>query len=249
MLPSIRGPTQWAVILCRFNDIPPLNIPNRKFFDLVSEYGTGGLFDYWRNVSYDAISLAGSEMYGWYTMKYSFVRDGLDPLKDGGRTPVRLAWINEAKRLAQENGVELSRFYGVIAVVNAKVDDSNIGRDMVLSVGGAWGQTNWRWCNKCQGLAYGGNPSPGACPRDGVHDHSGSFDYTLANFVQDRTFLIQSDLQPGEIFKDDQRRVRISIDSIDSNSSLATITINTPITIPHHSIPNTGLVTSKHYTQ
>jgi hypothetical protein len=22
-------------------------------------------------------------------------------------------------------------------------------------------QDNWRWCNKCQGLAFAGNPSPG----------------------------------------------------------------------------------------
>jgi hypothetical protein len=23
-------------------------------------------------------------------------------------------------------------------------------------------QDNWRWCNKCQGLAYAGNPTVGA---------------------------------------------------------------------------------------
>src|SRR5207342_2555562 len=40
-------------------------------------------------------------------------------------------------------------------------------------------QDNWRWCNKCQGLAYAGNPTVGACPAGGTHDHAGSGNYTL----------------------------------------------------------------------
>jgi rubrerythrin len=40
-------------------------------------------------------------------------------------------------------------------------------------------QANWRWCRKCQGLAFAGNPSPGACPAGGQHDHSGSGNYHL----------------------------------------------------------------------
>jgi hypothetical protein len=40
-------------------------------------------------------------------------------------------------------------------------------------------QANWRWCRKCQGLAFAGSPSPGACPAGGLHDHQGSGDYTL----------------------------------------------------------------------
>ena len=45
----------------------------------------------------------------------------------------------------------------------------------------AGGQNNWRWCTKCQGLAFAGNP--GVCPADGgQHDHTGSSDYILSNF-------------------------------------------------------------------
>jgi hypothetical protein len=40
-------------------------------------------------------------------------------------------------------------------------------------------QDNWRWCNKCQGLAYAGNPTVGACPAGGTHDHAGSGNYIL----------------------------------------------------------------------
>ncbi|MBA4064095.1 MAG: hypothetical protein C0501_10360 [Isosphaera sp.] len=49
----------------------------------------------------------------------------------------------------------------------------------------AFGQPDWRWCRKCQGLAYAGDasdtPVPGPCPAGGLHDHTGSFDYILAH--------------------------------------------------------------------
>src|SRR5262249_43102376 len=40
------------------------------------------------------------------------------------------------------------------------------------------GQNNWRWCSRCQGLAFAGY-SAGACPAGGGHDFSRSVDYTL----------------------------------------------------------------------
>jgi len=44
-------------------------------------------------------------------------------------------------------------------------------------------QTNWRWCTKCQVLAFAGNPSAGACAAGGSHDHTGSGDYALMQNV------------------------------------------------------------------
>ena len=43
------------------------------------------------------------------------------------------------------------------------------------------GQNLWRWCMKCQGLAFSGD-APGVCPTGGTHDHTGSEDYTLPWF-------------------------------------------------------------------
>ena len=143
MLPLLKGPAPLAIVLCSFNDVPALDIPRTRFFDFISQYGRGGLFDFWRDVSYGAIDLSGSEVFGWYTMKYSFVHDGADPFQDG-KTQGRSAWIAEAFRLAGNNGVDLPRFHSVIAVVNANVDDSNAGRNTAMDLGGAWGQTNWR---------------------------------------------------------------------------------------------------------
>jgi hypothetical protein len=42
-------------------------------------------------------------------------------------------------------------------------------------------QDNWHWCNKCQGLAFGGSATRGTCPAGGTHDFNGSRNYRLAN--------------------------------------------------------------------
>jgi hypothetical protein len=86
--------------------------------------------------------------------------------------------------LANLDGKNLSSFYGVIAVVNANVDDSNDGgKNMSLGIKTEWGQNNWRWCSKCQGLAYGGNPA-GPCPAGTTHSLDG-FNYALAINIPD----------------------------------------------------------------
>ena len=166
------------MVLCNFNDVPVPNIARSRFSGFVSQLGRGGLYDFWRDVSYGNLDLAGSEVFGWYTMKYSFVLDGADHFKNGKQG--RSAWIVEAIRLAGANSVDLSKFYGVMAVVNANVDDSNWGRNTALCVGGSWGQTNWRWCQKCQGLCFGGHPASVLCPTGGAHDLSASWNYALS---------------------------------------------------------------------
>jgi len=40
-------------------------------------------------------------------------------------------------------------------------------------------QNNWRWCSKCQGHFFAGNPTSGACPAGGGHTFAGSGNYTL----------------------------------------------------------------------
>ncbi len=42
-------------------------------------------------------------------------------------------------------------------------------------------QSSWRWCHKCQGLFFAGNPTSGACPAGGGHDYAGSGDYSLSH--------------------------------------------------------------------
>jgi hypothetical protein len=40
-------------------------------------------------------------------------------------------------------------------------------------------QNNWRWCHKCQGMYFAGNPTQGVCPAGGAHDHTGSGNYRI----------------------------------------------------------------------
>jgi hypothetical protein len=42
----------------------------------------------------------------------------------------------------------------------------------------ASGQAKWRWCHKCQGLFFGGNPGS-HCPKGGKHSDTGSGNYRL----------------------------------------------------------------------
>jgi hypothetical protein len=61
------------------------------------------------------------------------------------------------------------------------VHDGSASSDYWLSlnaVSGA-GQSNWRFCDKCCGLFFAGNATPGACPAGGNHDGSQSGNYAL----------------------------------------------------------------------
>ena len=49
---------------------------------------------------------------------------------------------------------------------------------LLHDLSGVAGQNNWRWCRKCQGLAFAGNQGS-HCPAGGTHDLSASYDYLL----------------------------------------------------------------------
>ncbi|GAA3769351.1 hypothetical protein GCM10022225_65140 [Plantactinospora mayteni] len=40
-------------------------------------------------------------------------------------------------------------------------------------------QSNWRWCRKCQGLAFAGNGTSGRCPAGSGHNFTASYNYHL----------------------------------------------------------------------
>jgi CubicO group peptidase (beta-lactamase class C family) len=53
-------------------------------------------------------------------------------------------------------------------------------------------QDNFRWCNKCQVLSFGGAASPGPCKAGGEHDHTGSGNYMLGYVVGADTVLYEA---------------------------------------------------------
>jgi hypothetical protein len=55
-----------------------------------------------------------------------------------------------------------------------RLTDSIVKAKVILN-----GENDWQRCNKCQGLTFTLSLSVGACPAGGLHDHSGSLNYTL----------------------------------------------------------------------
>ncbi len=62
------------------------------------------------------------------------------------------------------------------------------------------GQSDWQWCNKCQGLFYAGNweyigvPELGVCPAGGAHSNTGSGNYVLASATAKQSLTILKSL-------------------------------------------------------
>jgi len=107
----------WAIVLCRFLDIP--EVPqNRDYYeDLYTRNGTGGLCDYWRAVSCNALDLTGSRVFGWFTMNHPSAE--LSQLRFPGDRSTLVRWGLDA---AVTNGVSVAAFRSVLIVQNFGVD-------------------------------------------------------------------------------------------------------------------------------
>ena len=86
----VIGSRPWISILCKFADVVYEPKPLSYFEDLFSNTYPG-LDHYWREVSYNAVNLEGSNAVGWYTLPnprsyyvYDTDGDGIDDL-DWGR--------------------------------------------------------------------------------------------------------------------------------------------------------------------
>ncbi len=64
--PAVTGTQKWLTILCKFSDIAAEPEPKSYFENMFTH--AKGLDAYWREVSYNAINLAGSQVFGWYTL-------------------------------------------------------------------------------------------------------------------------------------------------------------------------------------
>jgi hypothetical protein len=64
----LRGSAKWSFILCRFRDsgTPPNNA--EYYRNMLLREGTGGVPDYWRDISYGNLNMNGSVVVGWFNM-------------------------------------------------------------------------------------------------------------------------------------------------------------------------------------
>ena len=128
----------FAVVLCRPSDddrSPRTTDWFRNLFT-ASGRGTGGLYDFWNDVSYGHLSLDGSEV---------LTAPG-DTWFDTGRTAVdensrtRLERFDDCVSAA-ESTVDFGRFYGIIAVYNNHGEFGGIGAGQVdAHINGHWGR-------------------------------------------------------------------------------------------------------------
>ena len=111
-----QGPTSWAVIKCKFSDQP-----QEPTFDPSFITSNAGMAGYWRDASYGQISLDGTATSGWYTMGITLAQ---------GQAMTRKQRIDAC--IAAATNVNTSKFYGVIAILNAKIDSGSQGGRVLL---------------------------------------------------------------------------------------------------------------------
>jgi hypothetical protein len=115
----------WAILLCRFADVP--NVPQEPEYyrDLFTRCGTGGLADYWQQVTRGAIDLTGSEVFGWLTMSHNSSEVSQLSFPAGRSTLVQ--WGVDAAQ-----GVPLARFRQILVVQNYGVDHGAAGGGILI---------------------------------------------------------------------------------------------------------------------
>lgn len=113
--------------LCRFNDIPTVPQPSDYYVDLFARNGTGGVCDYWRAVSCNALDLTGSQVFGWFTMNHS--SSEISQLRFPGDRSTLVQWGIDA---ATANGINFAPFRTILVVQNFGVDHGAAGNGILI---------------------------------------------------------------------------------------------------------------------
>ena len=125
ILATINWP--WAIILCRFSDVTfiPQNVD--YYEDLFTRNGTGGLCDYWRTVSSNALDLTGSRVFGWLTMNHMSTEVGQLHFPHDRSTLVQ--WGIDTGR---NNGIDLAPFRSILVIQNFGIDHGAAGNGILI---------------------------------------------------------------------------------------------------------------------
>ncbi|MGH2829787.1 MAG: choice-of-anchor D domain-containing protein, partial [Actinomycetota bacterium] len=114
--PAITGSTAWAVLLCKYSDIPAETNPLAYYNSLMD--GTYPRMDnYWRAQSYNLINLTGTASYGWFTLPQTQAYY-TNPANTDSTNLTNLS--NDCTAAANPT-VNFSPFYGIIVMVNGTV--------------------------------------------------------------------------------------------------------------------------------
>jgi Metallo-peptidase family M12B Reprolysin-like len=120
----VTGNTPWLVLLCKtFDQLQePQTTSYYSTFFTPAGAGQSGMFDYWRDVSYGQVNLAGSQVLGWYTTGKTTAQVAADS------RPQKLKDCFDTAKAANPNlSGSLSGKYGVIAVYNTILGTGDSG--------------------------------------------------------------------------------------------------------------------------
>jgi hypothetical protein len=111
---AVKAP--WAVILCRFKGQaanPAVEMPIEQFYRGAFAQGTGGLVEYWRDVSLGMIDISESKVFGWLEVDIRRADAGGGPPSGPGRSGL----VDAAIRAAQAAGSDpITGFHSQISV-------------------------------------------------------------------------------------------------------------------------------------
>jgi M6 family metalloprotease-like protein len=109
--PAAPATRPLAVILCKVTDRTTEPHPPSYYEAMFNETGNGqgGMFDYWRDVSYGQLSVSGTVVKGWYTVPKTAAE---------WNDLARGADIDACASMAKDD-VDFSKFAGVVVLTNA----------------------------------------------------------------------------------------------------------------------------------
>lgn len=88
----LRGSAKWSFILCQFKDSGTPTNSADYYRNMLLREGTGGVADYWHDISYGNLNVNGSVVAGWYTIPQTVAQ---------GRALGRWEKVNACKEAAQ----------------------------------------------------------------------------------------------------------------------------------------------------
>lgn len=114
-LEPIADKRPWAVILCRYKGEQPnptLEQPVEAFYRQAFTPGTGGMIEYWRDVSLGRLDLTGSTVIGWVELEIPISQGGTGAGTTRGKT------VDYAINAARRSGADpITGFHSQIAVI------------------------------------------------------------------------------------------------------------------------------------
>lgn len=117
----------WAIILCKFSDKPAVPQPTQYYIDLFTQNGAGGVCDYWRTVSGNALDLTGSKVFGWLTMNHA--SSEVSRLHFPNDRGILVQWGIDA---AIAHSIDLSPFRTILVIHNYGVDHGAAGPGILI---------------------------------------------------------------------------------------------------------------------